>query len=429
MIKQKIVSINIQMFKNSSFLQDVPPVEFEHQVPRCDKMIFNQAENIGVVYDYDNFMKLGEFILKFMTVLSFLKNHNKQLYFFPMKHDYLLDIISRDPDIKIIQEQEAKSKVQMLLHFDLPLGFARQYVAKTFPNTNIINLNNTYFNTLMKVWNNGKNTTRSHITHQGTYTHVSQTDIHKLFHLAGEDYKLTLPDELKTIQADLDIALFKLSEQIKIYNSHFSIKHENWQKNTNFLFNTSVGSSFKRSYQALRQWNTENFTNLGLKLLSDYNESNIFIYKFEENDQTAEDVYAALYKHYPARITIIKNNLPHLVMNIREITALMKDIINVAITPDTGFAHLSAVGNIPTIGLYGATSVKRWGLIGPDPSKLISIENTACTSKNPLALEESCLFEGCNKAQPCINEIKSDKVMEAVGVLVKREAGSGKREA
>lgn len=82
---------------------------------------------------------------------------------------------------------------------------------------------------------------------------------------------------------------------------------------------------------------------------------------------------------------------------------------NAAVAVDTGFGHLAAALNIPTVSIYGSTDPKFTGALGATSVHLHS--SLACSP----CLSRDCKFKGETQVKPaCYQEITPEKVWQTV---------------
>lgn len=80
--------------------------------------------------------------------------------------------------------------------------------------------------------------------------------------------------------------------------------------------------------------------------------------------------------------------------------------LDVLVSGDTGPAHLAAAVGTPVVGLYGATSARRYGPVG---EKHIIIDKSSTTA---------CAQARSQEINPCMEAIRCDEVLKAVFTLI-----------
>lgn len=113
------------------------------------------------------------------------------------------------------------------------------------------------------------------------------------------------------------------------------------------------------------------------------------------------------------RAKLIAGNLKDVkVMQRKSISELAKIIYNVdwVVAVDTGFAHLAAALNVPTISIYGATDSKKTGARGKSQLQLQADQDCSpCFSRR-------CKFtENSFSIQPCMQDLTPEKIVGIMG--------------
>ncbi|MDD5455771.1 MAG: glycosyltransferase family 9 protein [Candidatus Margulisbacteria bacterium] len=401
-ISDGIAQSYIKVHRNLDFLYSSIPRISRNQLNAELKNIYQQAKNVGIYFDQQAEIKIGEVIVKFLPLINFLQQQQKKVFVVEPSHIYLTELAEACKDVTLINtNKRLAEKIDLLLSMSVyPCGMTKEY-SKLLPSQKIIDIRHLARN-VGELWPN----------------HASQTYIYLLSGLAGIKYFPVLPAELEITVKDLLSAKQKLHDTLMKKPKFFQDTYKKWKNSTNFIFNPGVGVTNKVHYQQLRQWHKNNFIELGKMLLDNYPGSNVFIYKRIESEAIADDIYKTLHKYFTGRTYIFMRHPFRQSINMPELIALMKDIINVAISPDTSFMHLSAAGNIPTIGIFGPTDVRQWGALSSDPKNVLLIENNSCNSKSVNADEAICLRYGCEKS--CIDEISPQAIFNALPYFLKR---------
>lgn len=109
-----------------------------------------------------------------------------------------------------------------------------------------------------------------------------------------------------------------------------------------------------------------------------------------------------------ANITILNN------LTIEQVASVLSNAI-VTIAVDTGLAHLAGALNVPVIGIYGATSVIRAGVIGVNCYNIQSKYHCSpCLSRTCLEYKN----KRANIKQPCLQEITPEIVVAQLEIIL-----------
>lgn len=152
-----------------------------------------------------------------------------------------------------------------------------------------------------------------------------------------------------------------------------------------------------------KEWNKEYWDKLA-KLINTHNMQ--IVITFANNN--LQEYQLAQYLSQNNNIIILHS------LNIEQIARLIANAASV-IAVDTGFAHLAAALDVPSIGIYGATYANKSGIFG---TKMINLQSnyhcSPCFAKQCL---EYKLYRSKTK-QPCLQEITPELVFAQLKQLL-----------
>lgn len=153
-----------------------------------------------------------------------------------------------------------------------------------------------------------------------------------------------------------------------------------------------------------KHWKLEYWQKLSLLITNNHKNTAIVIMTNNLQEQ-----------QFAEQLSAINNNIIVLSkLNIKDISSLLANAIAI-VAVDTGFAHLSGALGVPVIGIYGATSIAKAGIIGENAINLQSKYHCSpCLSRVCLEYKNKL----SNSKQPCLQEITPEMVFNQLEKII-----------